>query len=148
MDKYTIRKAEEKDIDEISKLDEICFTIPWSKESIEKEIKENKLALYLVVEVKNRIAGYAGLWMIVDEGHITNVAVHPDCRKKGIGESLVLEIFKETRKQGIKSYTLEVRFSNFAAIHLYEKLGFRKAGIRKKYYEDNGEDAIIMWRNE
>ena len=127
-------------------MDILCFSAPWSEESFEREIKENHLAFYIVAEVDGALAGYAGLWCIVDEGHITNVAVHPDWRRRHIGEALISVLLEHTLKNGIKSHTLEVRASNDPAISLYKKFGFEPAGLRKNYYEDNGEDAIIMWR--
>ena len=143
-----VRQAEEKDIKPMAEMDILCFSAPWSEVSFEKEIKENHLAFYIVAEVDGSMVGYAGLWCIVDEGHITNVAVHPDYRRKGIGEALVSVLLEHTIKSGILSHTLEVRASNEAAISLYTKFGFQPAGLRKNYYEDNGEDAIIMWRTE
>jgi ribosomal-protein-alanine acetyltransferase len=143
-----IRQAEMKDIDTIAELDKLCFAAPWSRASFETEITNNDLALYIVAEVDDTVIGYAGLWCVIDEGHITNVAVHPDHRKKGVGEALVSSLLDQTLSEGIKYHTLEVRPSNDAAIALYTKFGFQPSGIRKKYYEDNGEDAIIMWRME
>ncbi|MBR0598057.1 ribosomal protein S18-alanine N-acetyltransferase [Clostridiales bacterium BAD-6] len=143
-----VRQAEAGDVKTIAELDKICFSAPWSESSFEKEIKENQLAFYIVAEIDHCIVGYAGLWRIIDEGHITNVAVHPDFRQKGIGEALVSVLLDHTQREGIRSHTLEVRASNFAAISLYTKLGFVNVGYRKNYYEDNGEDAIIMWRTE
>lgn len=143
-----IRQAEEKDIKPMAEMDILCFSAPWSEDSFESEIKENHLAFYIVAEIDERMVGYAGLWRIVDEGHITNVAVHPDFRRKGIGEALVSVLLEHTIKNGITSHTLEVRVSNNPAISLYTKFGFEPAGLRKNYYEDNGEDAIIMWRKE
>ena len=141
-----IRQAEEKDIKPMAEMDLLCFSSPWSEVSFEKEICENHLALYIVAEIGERVVGYAGLWCIVDEGHITNVAVHPDYRRSGIGEALLTILLDHTIKNGINSHTLEVRASNKPAICLYEKFGFEASGLRKNYYEDNGEDAIIMWR--
>lgn len=143
-----VRQAEERDIKPMAEMDILCFSAPWSEESFRKEIKENRLAFYIVAEINGRMVGYAGLWSIVDEGHITNVAVHPDFRRKGIGEALITVLLSHTRENGILSHTLEVRASNDAAISLYSKFGFVPAGLRKNYYEDNGEDAIIMWRTE
>lgn len=142
------RQAEEKDISKIAALDKLCFTLPWSESSFEKEIKENQSALYIVVEADNRLIGYAGQWCIVDEGHITNVAVHPYYRKRGIGEELVKLLIECSKELKIITHTLEVRASNAAAIALYKKLGFVPSGTRKEYYQDNNEDAIIMWRTE
>ena len=143
-----VRQAEERDIKPMAEMDVLCFSAPWSEESFDKEIRENRLAFYIVAEIDGRMVGYAGLWCIVDEGHITNVAVHPDFRRKGIGEALVSVLLEHTIKNGITSHTLEARVSNDAAISLYKKFGFQPAGLRKNYYEDNGEDAIIMWRKQ
>lgn len=143
-----IRQAEERDIKPMAEMDVLCFSAPWSEESFEKEIRENRLAFYIVAEIGDSMVGYAGLWCIVEEGHITNVAVHPDHRRKGIGEALVGVLLSHTIDIGILSHTLEVRASNQAAISLYTKFGFEPAGIRKGYYADNGEDAVIMWRKE
>lgn len=141
-----IRQAEERDIKPMAQLDILCFTSPWSEDSFEREIKENNIAFYIVAESDGVLVGYAGLWCIVDEGHITNVAVHPDYRRRHIGEALISILLEHTIKNGIKSHTLEVRVTNEAAQSLYRKFGFEPVGIRKNYYEDNGEDAIIMWR--
>jgi ribosomal-protein-alanine N-acetyltransferase len=143
-----IRQAEERDIKPMAEMDILCFSAPWSEESFEKEIRDNRLAFYIVAEIGGVMVGYAGLWCIVEEGHITNVAVHPDHRRKGVGEALVGVLLSHTIDNGILSHTLEVRESNQAAISLYTKFGFEPAGVRKNYYADNNEDAIIMWRKE
>lgn len=143
-----VRQAEERDIKPMAEMDILCFSAPWSEESFAQEIRENRMAFYIVAEIDGRMAGYAGLWCIVDEGHITNVAVHPDFRRRGVGEALISVLLDHTIKNGILSHTLEVRVSNTPAISLYSKFGFEPAGLRKNYYEDNGEDAIIMWRTQ
>ncbi|MBQ2747372.1 MAG: ribosomal protein S18-alanine N-acetyltransferase [Firmicutes bacterium] len=142
-----VRAAEIKDASEIAEMEKLCFTTPWSLESIQHEIAENKLALYVVGEVDGKVVGYVGIWLIVDEGHITNVAVHPDWRRKHIGEAIIKTLIDVTESHGVVAHTLEVRASNIPAQKLYEKFGFMSVGIRQGYYEDNGEDAIIMWRN-
>ena len=148
MKELTIRIAREEDIESMAQLDKICFSAPWSKESFESEIVENARALYIVAIVDNELVGYAGMWGILDEGHITNIAVHPDHRRKHIGEALVSILAKTAEESGIDKLTLEVRKSNEPAKALYKKLGFEAKGLRKGYYEDNNEDAIIMWRGE
>jgi len=100
-----------------------------------------------VAEVGGLVVGYSGMWVILDEGHITNVAVHPEHRGKQIAESLLLELIKAGVVRGVRRVTLEVRPSNRAALNLYNRLGFVSAGRRKGYYSDTGEDAIIMWRH-
>lgn len=146
MSEVQIRVANPGDIDAMTELDAICFSSPWSRASFEAELTTNRLAWYLVAEeAHGGIIGYAGLWAIEDEGHITNVAVHPDYRRKHLGSILVGMLIEQTKNAGLKRFTLEVRVSNQAAIDLYEKFGFVSAGVRKGYYEDNNEDAMIMW---
>lgn len=148
MDSLIIRKAERKDINEMAALDLVCFAAPWSEEAFRQELEENNLAFYVVAELKGQVVGYAGLWAILDEGHITNVAVSPEHRKRGIGHAVVEVLVDATEQAGLNSFTLEVRTSNITAQNLYKKFGFTEAGLRKGYYEDNGEDAIIMWRGK
>lgn len=142
-----VRAAELRDAAEIAEIEKLCFASPWSIESIEHEIGVNRLALYVVGEVDERIVGYVGIWLVVDEGHITNVAVHPDFRRRHIGEAIISTLIDVTERHGVLAHTLEVRASNIPAQKLYEKFGFTAMGVRKGYYEDNGEDAIIMWRS-
>lgn len=139
-----IRSMTKDDVDSVYIVEEDCFTDPWSKESIRKELK-NDLARYLVAELDNKIVGYVGVWFVVDEGHITNVAVHSDYRGKKIGDKLVKEMVKLCKESKLVAMTLEVRLSNTVAQNLYRKYGFKMGGIRKEYYSDNKEDAIIMW---
>ena len=142
-----IRKAEAKDVLAIEEIEKQCFTVPWSYESLHQDIVENKLAFYIVAELAaGQICGYVGIWKIFDEGHITNVAVAPEYRRKHIARAMLEALMEVTAEAGIERYTLEVRAGNEPAIRLYEGLGFKSEGIRPGYYEDNGEDAIIMWR--
>ena len=140
-----IRIMTVEDLDQVMLLELACFSVPWTQESFKKELTENKLAHYIVIEEENQIVGYGGVWYIVDEGHITNVAIHPDHRKKGLGKQLVDAMKDMAIQNDIILMTLEVRVSNVAAITLYERMGFLEAGIRPKYYTDNQEDALIMW---
>ena len=139
-----IRPMTKDDVDDVYKVEEDCFVDPWSKESIRKELK-NDLARYLVAEIDGEIVGYVGVWFVVDEGHITNVAVHSNYRGKKIGDKLVKEMVELCKQSNIVAMTLEVRVSNIVAQNLYKKYGFKMGGIRKEYYSDNKEDAIIMW---
>ncbi len=133
-------------IDEVFELEKICFYTPWSKVDFIREIKENKLALYFVAKDNNKIVGYSGMWHIIDEGHITNVAVMPEYRNCGIGSKLVEILINTAIERKIIALTLEVRINNFSAQKLYTKFGFKPEGIRKNYYSDTREDAIIMWK--
>lgn len=146
MQELLIRKAEEKDALAIAELEKVCFADPWSYDSVRYDISDNKLSFYLVAETDSRVVGYVGIWLIVDEGHITNVAVDPAYRRLGIGDALIETLLEVTAEAGACRHTLEVRKSNQGAISLYRKHGFEVEGERKGYYEDNGEDALIMWR--
>lgn len=141
-----IRQADAADVDAIVKIEKLCFSQPWSHQAMYEELTQNKLAFYLVGEIEGQVAGYAGLWWVVDEGHITNVAVRPEFRKRGIAKGIIQLLLDFTEKEGIMSHTLEVRRSNEAAKHLYANFGFTEEGVRKGYYQDDNEDAIIMWR--
>ncbi|MEW9096365.1 MAG: ribosomal protein S18-alanine N-acetyltransferase [Clostridiaceae bacterium] len=132
-------------IDDICEINDLSFSVPWSRMSVENEIV-NENSLYLVILKDDKVIGYAGIWIILDEGHITNIAVHPNYRSIGIASALLEELIEQCRRHAVHSMTLEVRKSNIIAQKLYEKFNFVNEGIRKNYYSDNGEDAIIMWK--
>jgi ribosomal-protein-alanine N-acetyltransferase len=134
-------------INEVSELEAICFYTAWSKEDFIKEITENKLAIYYVAILNGTVIGYCGMWHIVDEGHITNIAVLPENRRTGVGTKLVQKLIDSAIEQGIVGLTLEVRIGNLSAQKLYTRFGFKPEGIRKRYYSDTGEDAVIMWKH-
>jgi len=143
---FRIVRACEKHIGDITVIEKLSFKIPWSSESITEEITRNKAAVYFCAEADGKAIGYAGMWQVLDEGHITNIAVHPEYRRTGVGNALLEALVSEARRRGIKALTLEVRDTNYAAQALYKKHGFIPEGRRKAYYADNNEDAIIMWR--
>ncbi|NLY81363.1 MAG: ribosomal protein S18-alanine N-acetyltransferase [Clostridiales bacterium] len=140
-----IRIANSEDINDVVNIENTCFTIPWSRDTIKREIEINDLATLIVAEENGEVLGYIGIWFILDEGDITNVSVLPGHRRKSIATKLMEAVINLAKSKKINSLTLEVSESNAAAISLYEKFGFEKLGTRKKYY-DNGEDAIIMWK--
>ena len=142
-----IRQAAPEDAGDIYEIEQICFPDPWSLDSIKYELEENPRAFYVVASHNGKVVGYAGLWWIVDEGHITNVAVRPGYRNRKIGEGIIRTLIEYTVSEGILHHTLEVRRSNEPAINLYQKFGFREEGIRKGYYRFGDEDALIMWRH-
>ncbi len=143
----TIREMTLADVDRVCVLEEMAFSMPWHKESF-VEMIENKDALYLVADdEQSGVIGCCGVRSIVGEGDITNVVVHPDFRQKGVAYKMLTQLLLRGEQDfGIKEFTLEVRYSNIGAIHLYEKLGFVSEGIRKKFYEEPVEDALIMWK--
>ena len=128
---------------QIAELEKICFSDPWSEKSVASEL-ENKLAFWLVAVEGNRVAGYIGSQTVMDETDMMNVAVHPDFRRQGIAEALVIGLVEHLKTMGSRCLTLEVRASNAPAIALYEKLGFHEIGRRKNYYRNPREDALIL----
>lgn len=141
-----VREMTLADVDQVCVLEEMAFSMPWHKESF-IEMIENKDALYLVVEQDSKVIACCGMRHIVGEGDISNVVVHPDYRKDGVAYQMLTELLARGKDQyGVEAYTLEVRKSNMAAIGLYEKLGFVNEGIRRNFYEEPTEDAVIMWK--
>jgi ribosomal-protein-alanine N-acetyltransferase len=134
-----------EDLDAVQEVERASFPIPWPANAFRHELTQNKNAYYIVAKEGGRIVGYAGLWLSLDEAHITTFAVLPAYRRRKIGERMLVALFDRAAKLGAEWLTLEVRASNLPAQRLYEKYGFRPAGIRRRYYSDNNEDAIIMW---
>ena len=141
-----INKMSADDVDGVIKIEESAYgDHHWSKDSFLNEIN-NELARYYTLHTPDGVlAGYAGCWHILDEAHITTIAIAPNYRRKHYGQALLKRIIDDCYKEKIKYITLEVRVSNSAAIGLYSKYGFTSFGTRKKYYQNNNEDALIMW---
>ena len=133
------------DLAAVQDVERASFPIPWPANAFRHELTQNRNARYVVVREDDRVVAYAGVWLMVDEAHITTFAVHPDARRRRIGERLLQRLFEIAAELAAEWLTLEVRASNIAAQKLYEKYGFRRAGVRRRYYSDNGEDALIMW---
>lgn len=143
--KIIIKEMEPQDVDGVIAIEEKAYgDHHWSKESFLNEIN-NELARYYSVFKNGELIGYAGCWHILDEAHITNIAIATEHRRKKYGEALLKRIIDDCYLEKIKYITLEVRVSNTAAINLYTKYGFSSFGTRKGYYQDNNEDALIMW---
>ena len=140
----TVRKAMTEDVKAIAEVERLSFPIPWSEQSIYHDIKENNLALVLIAEIDGSFAGYADIWCIAGEGQLNNIAVMPKMRGLHVGQVLMETMTEELRLKGITEISLEVRVSNDVARALYDKCGFLEQGRRKNYYEDNGEDALIL----
>jgi ribosomal-protein-alanine N-acetyltransferase len=147
MKDISIVKASREHIDDIVNVEKLSFKIPWSKQSITDEFLNNEAAVYFCVLASGKAVGYAGMWQVLDEGHITNIAVHPEFRRSGLGSALMETLLEEAGRRGLRALTLEVRKSNLGAQALYRKYGFTDGGMRKRYYADNNEDAIIMWKH-
>ncbi|MEX2183831.1 MAG: ribosomal protein S18-alanine N-acetyltransferase [Chloroflexota bacterium] len=132
------------DLPAISAIEQASFASPWPPNAYRSELESNRLANYLVVRAGGRIVGYGGMWLMVDEAHITTFAVHPAWRRQRIGERLLIAFLDLAVERGAHEATLEVRLSNLPARRLYEKYGFRPVGLRPRYYSDDHEDALIM----
>jgi ribosomal-protein-alanine N-acetyltransferase len=130
-------------VSQVAELEKICFSDPWSEKSIASELT-NPLSFWLVAVEGDKVAGYVGSQSVMSESDMMNVAVHPDFRRKGVAEKLVLELVAALAKKDNHCLTLEVRASNVSAISLYEKLGFAQVGLRKNYYRNPKEDALIL----
>ncbi len=145
MDSCHLRRLTRADVPQVHAVETQSFSAPWSLSSLYTEMGDNDCAVYLGAFDGARLMGYIGMWVIVDEAHITNLAVAPAYRQQGVGRALLSALMAVAREAGCVSMTLEVRESNEVAQHLYRSCGFATAGRRKRYYTDNREDALIMW---
>ncbi len=147
MPQFYIRKMHIEDVEAVHDIETDVFSLPWSRQAFETELTDNHMAAYFAMVEGSalEIIGYIGTWIIIDEAHITTIAVKEDYQGMGLGSRLLEYAMTEMMARGVKRMTLEVRVSNTRAITMYENYGFRRAGIRKRYYSDNQEDAIIMW---
>jgi len=132
------------DVTAVHEIERLSFSTPWPAYAFEQELKGNRLARYLVARAGDRIVGFAGMWLMVDEAHVTTFGVHPDWRRQGIGRQLLLNLAELSISIGARRMTLEVRASNLGAQSLYRSFGFEIAGRRPRYYTDDGEDALVM----
>jgi ribosomal-protein-alanine N-acetyltransferase len=144
IDPVSVEPMRRGDISTVSAIERRCYAIPWHENAYYTELS-NRSACYLVARLGGQVVGYAGMWVIVDEAHITTLAVEPQQRGKKIGERLLQGLLEEAILHGATRATLEVRENNVVAQNLYRKYGFREAAIRKNYYTDNQENAIVMW---
>jgi len=135
----------ERHIDEVTRIEQDSFAIPWTRRDFERELA-SRHAIYIVALEDNKVIGYAGMWHVVNEGHIVNIAVKEEKCRMGVGTQLVRRLIDIAIEKEMIGLTLEVRMSNTAGQRLYHKFGFKAEGIRRRYYADTGEDAIIMWK--
>ena len=143
--KALIRKMTVEDVPVAAQLDRISFSLPWPEHAFYYEVKDNSAARCFVAETEDRkVIGMIVSWVILDELHIATLAVHPDYRRQGIGELILIKALQDGREAGTRHALLEVPLGNEAAQNLYRKFGFKPVGKRPKYYKDNGEDAILM----
>ena len=144
---FEIRFMDDDDLEQVMDVERNAFSCPWDPAVFRNELRSNKFAHYLVCEYKGRIIGYCGLWIVMDEAQVTNIAIHSDYRGQGLGEKLLRFAISFLKEFKATTLSLEVRVSNEVAKQLYRKVGFNEGGIRKNYYADNSEDALVMWVN-
>jgi len=134
------------DIDQVLRIEHLSFSIPWSRHAFVDELLRNDQARYVVVRDSSGVVlGYGGMWLVLDEAHVTNVAVHPEYRRRGIARAVMKALMKTAVCLGAKRMTLETRLSNLPAQELYRSFGFVASGVRPRYYIDDHEDALVMW---
>ncbi|OEH91725.1 ribosomal protein S18-alanine N-acetyltransferase [Bacillus solimangrovi] len=149
MGEYEIkyRLMNEHDIEDVLRIEKSSFATPWTYEAFYNEVVHNQFARYLLIIKGEEVIGYCGLWIVFDDASVTNVAILPKERGNRYGEMLMHQAMEFARAVGGLRLSLEVRTSNHIAQNLYRKLGFESGGIRKNYYADNQEDALVMWVN-
>jgi ribosomal-protein-alanine N-acetyltransferase len=134
------------DLDEVLEIEQLCFMTPWSKFAFIHEIQFEK-SVFKTLRVSGRLVGYSGFWHLHDEIHISNIAVHPEYQRKGLGKTLLIHLLEEAVARKASTASLEVRRSNIAAQNLYGTFGFRVVTVKINYYSDEGEDALVMWND-
>lgn len=144
-DKVQYRAMQENDIEQMTAIEAQVFSQPWSRKSFEEALSYENL-LFVVAVMEETVVGYCGLYMVLEEGNVINVAVKEEFRGRHIAQEMLTFLMEEGAKQNITAFTLEVREHNETALHVYEKLGFESVGIRKNFYEKPIENAIIMWK--
>ena len=142
--RITVELMKVEDLTEVQVIERESFTTPWPPHAYRQELENNRLAHYIVARCGEVIVGFAGIWLLVDEAHVTTFATRRSWRRQGIGERLLLALLDLARTRGAHEATLEVRPSNIPARRLYEKYGFKVVGVRPRYYSDDNEDALIM----
>ncbi|MEG0640992.1 MAG: ribosomal protein S18-alanine N-acetyltransferase [Clostridium sp.] len=145
MDEYTIETMTIDNIDDVVEIENLSFSTPWSHNAFHLELTNNKNALYRAVKINGKVIAYGGMWLLFDEVHVTNIAVHPEYKGCGYGNVIMGDMIDSARNAKMSAMTLEVRVSNTPAVNLYKKFGFVSVATRKGYYQDTKEDAIIMW---
>jgi ribosomal-protein-alanine N-acetyltransferase len=141
---YVIRKMALDDLEQVSAIDQVSFSLPWPARSFQFELTDNPASRCWVADMDGRVVGMLVAWMIVDEIHIATFATHPDYRQQGIGKNLLLHTLRSAKEEGVVTSFLEVRESNDAALEMYRKFGYVESGRREGYYKDNDEAAILM----
>ena len=145
LDEITVAPMAPADLDEVLVIERHSFPSAWSRGSYERELR-NRSSYYFAARHEDRLVGYIGMWVVVGEAHITTLAVHPGCRRRGLGSHLLRLLMEHARQRGAARVTLEVREQNVAAISMYRTFGFQQTGVLRGYYGDTGENGLVMWK--
>ena len=145
--KPTFEPLSQEHLDDVVEIEKLSFKTPWTKYAFLHEIEFHG-SVFEIAKIDGRLAGYGGFWLIMDEAHLSNVAIHPDHRRKGLGRMLLVRLLEQAIARGAARATLEVRRSNEAGLSLYGSFGFEVIGVRKNYYSDENEDALVMWNED
>jgi len=145
LDEITVAPMTPADLDEVLVIERHSFPSAWSRGSYERELR-NRNSYYFAARHEDGLVGYIGMWVVVDEAHITTLAVHPGCRRRGLGSHLLRLLIEHARQHGVGRVTLEVREQNLAAISMYRTFGFQQTGVLQGYYGDTGENGLVMWK--
>ena len=140
----SLERMRSRDLDEVVAIERLSFTLPWSRGAFLYEMEQNRVARCWVLREAEHVIGYVCLWEIGDEVHVTNIAVHPESRRRGLGRTLLSSVLDDARQRRLRVVGLEVRPSNHEALGMYDSFGFKVVGRRKGYYSDTGEDALVM----
>ncbi len=143
---FKVRPMEPRDLPAVLAIESVSFPTPWSYQAFASELR-NRYGVYFVALAGERVVGYAGMWLFLGEAHVTTIAVHPDYRRRGLGRLLLGTLVRHAKEQGAETMILEVRPSNLAARRLYQEMGFRQIGVRRNYYLETREDALVMLKN-
>lgn len=149
LDAIKIKSLTEEELTEVLELDDLCFGGLWSLDGYKREIESPNSCLLILtinIEESEKIIGLGCFWAILDEAHLTILAIHPDFQGQGLGKLLLGKLLEEAKNRNLERATLEVGENNKKALHLYQQFGFKEAGRRKKYYKKTGEDALILWK--
>lgn len=144
MSDLVFERMREEDVESVRQIELLSFDSTWPEDAFLNELRNNGAAHYLVARQDGRVVGYAGAWMILDEAHVTAVAIHPDTRGQGIGKRLFWKLMHDAVEHGARWATLEVRETNEPALAIYKEFGYSRVGVRRKYY-DNKDDALVLW---
>ena len=147
MGEFSVEKLTPQRFSEVAELEELCFSLPWKESAFSLLLEGKNTAFVAIDEASGRTAAYGGMLVVLDEGQITNVATHPEHRRMGLGERVMQALLEYAESEGLCLISLEVRESNSAAIALYEKLGFLRAGVRKNFYTLPRENAVVMTKS-